>query len=266
MTCLAGHDATVAAALLKAGAEAAVEQSPVLLCLYDVPAPPPLAALLGVDDIFGAALVLLPEPGPAPLARLDIAWSGDAAPEPVLPPALRRLHDTNPSARILPLLQATARGAPRTPRLPAARGQRHRHRHAMLARSGIAALIPQQGAMCLLDGVLSWDAAGIACRAVSHLDPANPLRQHGRLGAICGIEYGLQAAALHGALSAGAPQAAGLSRHAPRRHPARAAARQSRASACCKSRPPPRGAMPTARPMPSACWPRAARGWSKAAA
>ncbi len=57
--------------------------------------------------------------------------------------------------------------------------------------------------MVLLDAVVRWDAAGILCRAGSHLDPANPLRHAGRLSAVCGLEYALQAAALHGALRAG---------------------------------------------------------------
>lgn len=67
----------------------------------------------------------------------------------------------------------------------------------------IAALIPHAGAMVLLDRVEAWDADGILCRARSHLDAANPLRREGRLSACCGIEYALQAAALHGALRAG---------------------------------------------------------------
>ena len=65
-------------------------------------------------------------------------------------------------------------------------------------------LIPHQGAMCLLDELVSWSPTGIVCRARSHLSADNPLRGPiGRLGAVCGIEYGLQAAALHGALTAG---------------------------------------------------------------
>jgi predicted hotdog family 3-hydroxylacyl-ACP dehydratase len=64
-------------------------------------------------------------------------------------------------------------------------------------------LIPHQGAMCLLDEVVSWAQDAIVCRARSHLAADNPLRRAGRLGAVCGIEYGLQAAALHGALTAG---------------------------------------------------------------
>ena len=70
----------------------------------------------------------------------------------------------------------------------------------MHAGAALNGLVPHQGAMCLLESVLRWDAEGIVCRAVSHLDPAHPLRAEGRLGAVCGIEYGLQAAAAHGAL------------------------------------------------------------------
>jgi predicted hotdog family 3-hydroxylacyl-ACP dehydratase len=54
--------------------------------------------------------------------------------------------------------------------------------------------------MCLLEEVLDWDAQRIVCRATSHRDPANPLRVAGILPAACGIEYGAQAMAVHGAL------------------------------------------------------------------
>jgi predicted hotdog family 3-hydroxylacyl-ACP dehydratase len=66
----------------------------------------------------------------------------------------------------------------------------------------IAALVPQQGAMCLLDEIVSFDERGVVCRTVSHLSPGNPLRCDGRLPAIVGIEYGAQAMAVHGALRA----------------------------------------------------------------
>jgi predicted hotdog family 3-hydroxylacyl-ACP dehydratase len=62
--------------------------------------------------------------------------------------------------------------------------------------------IPHKGRMCLLDGVVSWDATRIRCRSASHLSHDNPLRAHGRLGAACGIEYAAQAMAVHGALVA----------------------------------------------------------------
>ena len=73
----------------------------------------------------------------------------------------------------------------------------------MLTRQQIMALIPHQGSMCLLDVVTAWSADGITCGASSHLAPENPLRRDGRLSAVCGIEYGLQAAALHSALMRG---------------------------------------------------------------
>ena len=62
--------------------------------------------------------------------------------------------------------------------------------------------IAHKGRMCLLDEVLSWDAARIRCRSGSHRATDNPLRAHGRLGAACGIEYAAQAMAVHGALVA----------------------------------------------------------------
>lgn len=73
----------------------------------------------------------------------------------------------------------------------------------MLDRAWIAAHIPHQGNMCLLDAVTEWSDIAIACRATSHTDPANPLRAKGRLGAANGIEYAAQAMAIHGALLAG---------------------------------------------------------------
>ena len=80
----------------------------------------------------------------------------------------------------------------------------------MLDRNAIRALIPHQGAMCLLERVRDWSATHIAAYGLSHLDPENPLRRDGRLATICGCEYAFQAAALHGALMGGAkPQPAG---------------------------------------------------------
>ena len=66
----------------------------------------------------------------------------------------------------------------------------------------IANLVPHAGTMVLLERIERWDATSILCRTRTHLDPANPRRRAGALAAACGIEYGLQAAALHGALLA----------------------------------------------------------------
>lgn len=73
----------------------------------------------------------------------------------------------------------------------------------VLDHAWIAARIPHQGSMCLLDRVLDWSPEHIACAAISHNDPANPLRAEDRLGAATGIEYAAQAMAVHGALLAG---------------------------------------------------------------
>ena len=73
-----------------------------------------------------------------------------------------------------------------------------------LDRPWIAAHIPHQGNMCLLDAVHEWSENSIACRATSHTEPSNPLRAKGRLGAANGIEYAAQAMAIHGALLANA--------------------------------------------------------------
>ncbi|MDD3577131.1 MAG: 3-hydroxylacyl-ACP dehydratase, partial [Halothiobacillus sp.] len=66
----------------------------------------------------------------------------------------------------------------------------------------IAARIPHQGSMCLLDRVIDWDEQKIECSAISHQAMDNPLRRNNRLGAAIGIEYAAQAMAVHGALLA----------------------------------------------------------------
>jgi len=71
----------------------------------------------------------------------------------------------------------------------------------LVSRAEIARMIPHTGAMCLLDGVLRWDAASIQCVSRTHGDDNNPLRVDGQLPALCGIEYAAQAMALHGGLS-----------------------------------------------------------------
>jgi predicted hotdog family 3-hydroxylacyl-ACP dehydratase len=78
----------------------------------------------------------------------------------------------------------------------------------LLDKAHIQTLIPHAGAMCLLEEVAAWDEDGIVCLTRTHRDPANPLRQQGRLAMVHACEYGAQAAAIHGGLRA---QAAGQS-------------------------------------------------------
>lgn len=79
----------------------------------------------------------------------------------------------------------------------------------MLSGSALCNRIPHREDMCLLDRVVAWDQGHIHCTASSHRRPTNPLRNHGGLPAVGGVEYAAQAMALHGSLirDAAAPRA-----------------------------------------------------------
>lgn len=64
-------------------------------------------------------------------------------------------------------------------------------------------LLPHAGSMRLIAAVRASDATTIECVATSHRDATNPLRIADALPAVCGLEYGAQAMAIHGALAAG---------------------------------------------------------------
>ncbi len=68
-------------------------------------------------------------------------------------------------------------------------------------------LTPHAGNMRLIARVQRHDADCIVCEADSHIATDNPLREAGALAAVCGLEYGAQAMAIHGALQAGMAQA-----------------------------------------------------------
>lgn len=74
----------------------------------------------------------------------------------------------------------------------------------------IAARIPHQADMCLLDRVRHWSPEAIECESLLNGHDVHPLRSGGVLSAVHAIEYAAQAMAVHGALVAGldeAPQA-----------------------------------------------------------
>ena len=113
-TCLGCHDATFAAALLKAMAEVACEAAPVLLCLYDAPLPQPLDSKRHTEAVFAAAFVLAPGPDGC-LAVLEAEYAAGPASAELAEPrlaALRGLSRVNPAARSLRLLEAIARQVP----------------------------------------------------------------------------------------------------------------------------------------------------------
>jgi len=68
-------------------------------------------------------------------------------------------------------------------------------------RTTLASLIPQQGAMCLLDSVEFWDGQSIICTSMQHRSLTNPLRTPAGLSSLHGIEFAAQAVAAHGGLT-----------------------------------------------------------------
>jgi len=80
----------------------------------------------------------------------------------------------------------------------------------VLGRAEIEALIPHAGDMVLLDKVEAWSDDTIVCTTNSHRKPGNPLGRRDGVPAICGVEYGGQAMAVHGALTTNQPGRQGL--------------------------------------------------------
>jgi len=66
----------------------------------------------------------------------------------------------------------------------------------------IAALIPHAGRMCLLERIVHWDDSSVTLATTTHRDPDHPLATPAGLRAIHLCEYGAQAMAVHGGLSA----------------------------------------------------------------
>src|SRR5580692_6215850 len=70
----------------------------------------------------------------------------------------------------------------------------------LIGPAEIAALLPHAGAMCLIEAVETCGDDQIICLTTTHHAVTNPLRRHGCLGIMAGVEYASQAMALHAAL------------------------------------------------------------------
>lgn len=79
----------------------------------------------------------------------------------------------------------------------------------LIGPAEIAALLPHAGAMCLINSVETCGDDQIICLTTTHLSVTNPLRRHGRLGIMAGVEYASQAMALHAALQSQGPATRG---------------------------------------------------------
>jgi len=108
-TSLCGYDASFAAGLHEAAAQAITEVRRVLLVAYDLPFPPPLHALWSVPHPLAAACLIGPGGTGTSGPRLDISVQPGAA-RASWPDALPREFLANPAAHSIPLLTLLARG------------------------------------------------------------------------------------------------------------------------------------------------------------
>jgi hypothetical protein len=111
VTSLSAHDASFAAGLLEACAQAVSGQRPILLVAYDLPYPEPLNSARRIEESFGVALVLSPLPSVRGVAELTIGMAAPGAASSCADDGLEALRRGNPAARSLPLLAVLAAGS-----------------------------------------------------------------------------------------------------------------------------------------------------------
>lgn len=117
---VSGFDFTAPVALLEAGVFSSAEQRPVLMVLFDISTPTPYDDFFPISDAFAAAMVLAPATvtphrNVYNTTVLTINWASGPAAWPALrlPEQYKFLHTlyaTNPSARVLALLDHIRRG------------------------------------------------------------------------------------------------------------------------------------------------------------
>ncbi|MBU6418810.1 MAG: beta-ketoacyl synthase chain length factor [Proteobacteria bacterium] len=108
-TSLCAHDGSFAAGLLEAGAQALAANGMVALIAYDLPYPEPLASVRPIVAPFALALLLSPVAISQSLAQLDVELCAPSA-HACTVPELEDMRRAIPTARVLPLLEALARG------------------------------------------------------------------------------------------------------------------------------------------------------------
>jgi hypothetical protein len=106
-TSICAYDASFAAGLLDAAAQATIDNRAVAMVAYDLPYPEPLASVREIVSIFGVGIVLTPLSTPHTMAQIDIDIAQESATT-LYDPALETLRKGNPAARSLPLLAAIA--------------------------------------------------------------------------------------------------------------------------------------------------------------
>jgi lambda repressor-like predicted transcriptional regulator len=122
VTSVSCYDASFAAGLLEAAAQAVTGERPTLLVAYDLPYPDPLDSARRIEASFAVALVLSPATSDRVLAvlHLRVAACDDATG--CSDPGLEALRRGNPAARALPLLAVLAGGPGSSIRLALSHG------------------------------------------------------------------------------------------------------------------------------------------------
>lgn len=104
-TSIAWHQHTAGSGLLEASTQATLDQTPVLLALYDTPFPFPIARIEPIAHRFGCALVLQPTTTAQSVARVHVHYdAGKGAVSTCASVYLETLRTSTPAAHILPLL------------------------------------------------------------------------------------------------------------------------------------------------------------------
>ncbi|HEY0522683.1 MAG TPA: beta-ketoacyl synthase chain length factor [Stellaceae bacterium] len=106
------HDDTFAAALLQAATQTVVEREPTLLCVFDMPMPPPLSLVRKTLHPLAVAIVLSPTPEWTGVeAELTLRFASGPPNTPAEPrlAGLQPLYGGNPAGRALRLLEHLAR-------------------------------------------------------------------------------------------------------------------------------------------------------------
>jgi len=111
---LGAYNGSAAAGLLESNVLIAAEATPALFVAFDVPYTGPLAAIRPIADPFGVALALAPEPAAGQVAQVTVERHArqDRPASVCSDPELEYVRLNNPSARLLPLLEALARAEP----------------------------------------------------------------------------------------------------------------------------------------------------------
>jgi hypothetical protein len=105
---LSAYNASFCAGLLEAVTQVTVDGTRTVLLACDTPYPEPLQGARPLQDAFGIALVLAPQPSEKSLAKITIHLT-EAGADPFEEAALENLRVAIPAARGLPLLRAVLR-------------------------------------------------------------------------------------------------------------------------------------------------------------